>query len=121
MRDELVYLRHVLNAIERIEQYVEGVDEQAFRDRNLIQDAVIRQLEIIGEAVKRLPPVVRETHSEIPWQDIAGTRDKLIHHYFGVSLDEVWLTVQKDLPMLKTGIIAILGEGGASRSGENRT
>ena len=75
----------------------------------MIQDGVIRQLEIIGEAVKNLPDSFREKHPHIPWQDIAGTRDKLIHHYFGVSLDEVWLMVQRDVPVLKAAVVEILG------------
>jgi uncharacterized protein with HEPN domain len=109
-RDELVYLRHVLDAVGRIEQYTDGVNEQAFHASTLIQDGVIRQLEIVGEAVKRLPAALREKYPDIPWQDIAGTRDKLIHHYFGVSLDEVWLMVQRDIPVLKAEVFAILGE-----------
>ncbi len=117
-RDELVYLRHVLDAIQRIEKYIGGVDEEAFRGRTLIQDGVIRQLEIIGEAVEHLPAVVRDKYPDVPWQDIAGTRDKLIHHYFGVSLDEVWLMVQRDIPVLKVEVVAILGDPPASLSPE---
>jgi uncharacterized protein with HEPN domain len=110
-RDELVYLRHVLDAVERIEQYTDGVDERAFCDNTLIQDGVIRQLEIIGEAVKQLPVALRERYPDIPWQDIAGTRDRLIHHYFGVSLDEVWMMVQRDIPALKGQIVEVLSKG----------
>ena len=68
-------------------------------------------LEILGEAVKHLPVAFREKHSDVPWQDIAGARDMLSHHYFGVSLDEVWLMVERDIPVLKKQIIAILGDG----------
>jgi uncharacterized protein with HEPN domain len=110
IRDEIVYLRHVLDAIARIGKYIDGVDDQTFRDDTLIQDGVIRQLEIIGEAVKHLSPALRETHPRIPWQDIAGTRDVLIHDYFGVNLDEVWVMVKRDIPVLKTEVIAMLGE-----------
>ena len=109
-RDDRVYLQHVLDAIGCIQRYIASVDEPAFCDSTLIQDGVIRQLEIIGEAVKRLPAAFRAKHPDVPWQDIAGTRDKLIHHYFGVSLDEVWLTVQRDIPLLKAEVVAILGE-----------
>ena len=108
MRDEIVYLRHVNDAIGRIEEYVEGVDEEAFRNRTLIQDGVIRQLEIIGEAVKQLSSDFRERYPHVPWQDIAGTRDQLIHHYFGVSLDEVWTMLHRDIPVLKREILKIL-------------
>jgi uncharacterized protein with HEPN domain len=84
--DEKVYLQHILDAISRIEEYLQGIDEGTFSQRPLIQDGVIRQLEIIGEAVKRISSELRERYSHIPWQDIAGTRDKLIHHYFGVDI-----------------------------------
>ena len=108
-RDKTAYLRHVLHAIGRIEEYIEGVDEQAFRDRTLIQDGVIRQLEIVGEAVKRLPITLREKHPHIPWQDIAGTRDKLIHHYFGVKIETVWQVVVEHLPRLGERVRKLLG------------
>ena len=110
IRDEIVYLRHVLDAIARIEKYINGVDDQMFRDDTLIQDGVIRQLEIIGEAVKHLSPTLRGNHPHIPWQDIAGTRDVLIHDYFGVNLDEVWVMVKRDVPVLKAEVIVMLGE-----------
>ncbi len=109
-RDEHVYLRHVLDAIVRVERYTEGVDDRKFRDELLVQDGVIRQLEIIGEAVKQLSVAFRKQHPQVPWQDIAGTRDKLIHHYFGVSLDKVWLMVERDIPVLKKQVTEILGE-----------
>ncbi len=109
-RDDRVYLRHVLDAIARIEQYTDSVDERAFRELFLVQDGVIRQLEIIGEAVKQLSLAFRKQYPQVPWQDIAGTRDSLIHHYFGVSLDKVWLMVERDIPVLKKQVTEILGE-----------
>ncbi len=107
-RDESVYLRHVLDAIVRIESYLQGIDKEAFLQHNLIQDGVIRQLEIIGEAVKRLAEELRAKHPRVPWQDIAGMRDKLIHGYFGVDLEKVWLTAQDDLPTLKAEVTEML-------------
>jgi uncharacterized protein with HEPN domain len=109
-RDESVYLRHIMDAIVRIEEYLREVDEHAFKQRNLIQDWVIRQLEIIGESVKNLSPDFRDTYAHIPWQDIAGTRDKLIHGYFGVDIDKVWLMATDDIPSLKTEVTKILNE-----------
>jgi uncharacterized protein with HEPN domain len=109
-RDDSVYLQHVLDAISTIEIYLTGVDESAFRAQRLIQDGVIRQLEIIGEAVKHLSTAVRRQNPSIPWQDIAGLRDQLIHHYFGVDLDEVWLTATEDVPLFKKEIQVILNE-----------
>jgi uncharacterized protein with HEPN domain len=107
-RDESVYLRHILDSIARIELYLQGIGEVAFQQQDIVQDAVIRQLEIIGEAVKRLSPELCEQHQQIPWSDIARMRDKLIHGYFGVDIDKVWLTTQDDLPVLKAEVNEML-------------
>lgn len=82
--------------------------EATFLQQSLIQDGVIRQLEVIGEAVKQLSDELRTKHTHVPWQDISGMRDKLIHGYFGVDLEKVWLTAQNDLPTLKTDVTEIL-------------
>ena len=110
-RDETVYLRHILDAISKVELYLHGVDETTFARVSLIQDGVIRQIEIVGEATRRLPHSFRLAHPETPWQDIAGMRDKLIHDYFGVDIEKVWLTAVEDLPVLKTQIQTILATG----------
>jgi uncharacterized protein with HEPN domain len=78
----------------------------------LLQDGAIRQIEIIGEAVRHVSKDLRKSYSEIPWQDIAGMRDKLIHDYFGVDIDKVWLTTQEDLPVLKEQIMRIMKDFG---------
>ncbi len=114
-RDDAVYLEHVRDAISKVQTYLAGIDEATFRAQSLLQDGVIRQLEIIGEAVKRLSPATRGLAAQIPWSAIAGMRDKLIHDYFGVDLDQVWLTVTVDLPALEiavTNILVLLGPGG---------
>jgi uncharacterized protein with HEPN domain len=107
-KDDSVYLRHVLDAIDRIEEYTRDITYRDFLNNHLRQDAAIRQIEVIGEAVKKLSSDLKKGHPEIPWKDVAGMRDKLIHDYFGVDLDAVWDTVEKDLPRLKDKIRAIV-------------
>ncbi len=108
MKDAYVLLRHILECIEWIEKDTEGMTLKEFRTAIPIQDAVIRRLEIIGEAAKHLPEHIKHTHPEIPWDDIAGMRDVLIHEYFGVSVGTVWSTVTRSLPPLKRAAQAIL-------------
>jgi uncharacterized protein with HEPN domain len=107
-KDDTVYLRHILDAINTIQEYLQGVNEEKFKDTRLLQDGTIRQIEIIGEAIRHMSKDIRRTYSEIPWQDIAGMRDKLIHDYFGVDIEKVWDTTQEDLPILKEQVIGIL-------------
>lgn len=107
-RDDRVYLEHILEAAGKAERYLHGFDPEGFRNDTLVQDGVIRQIEIIGEAAKRVSPAHRTAHPEIPWQDMAGMRDKLIHDYFGVDIMQVWLTATEDLPPLVRRIEAML-------------
>lgn len=101
-RDE-VYLRHILDAIGRIEGYVSS-GRDAFFANPMAQDAVLRQLEVIGEAVKKLTTSTRERRPDIPWRDIAGMRDVLIHQYFAVDLEQVWEATQRDLGPLRQAV-----------------
>jgi uncharacterized protein with HEPN domain len=110
MKDDAVFLKHILDSINQIEEYIDGMGFEDFVSSKLVQDGVVRQLEIIGEATKHLSPQLREKYPKIPWEDIAGMRDRLIHHYFGVDLEVVWDTVEKDLPALKKNVKKILGE-----------
>ena len=110
--DDIMYLRHIYDATGQIEGYVAGVSEERFNQTSLLQDGVIRQLEIIGEATKRLSRDLRRQYSEIPWQDLAGMRDKLIHDYFGVDVKTVWLTAKEDVPELRVQVKMILDDFG---------
>lgn len=107
MKNDVVYLRHILDAIQKIESYV-SVGHETFITTSHWQDAVIRQLEIIGEATKRLSPELRSRYPQIPWKRIAGLRDVLIHDYLGVDISMVWQITQTFLPELKLQIDAIL-------------
>ena len=101
MTDERLYLGHIRDAIRDIQQYA-SVGEDAFVADRMRQDAIIRKLEIIGEAVKRLSEATRAQRPEIPWKQIAGMRDRLTHAYFGVDLGLVWRVVERDLEALET-------------------
>jgi uncharacterized protein with HEPN domain len=106
--DQSAFLHHILDAIKKIEKYIRDIDEESFKKNDLIQDGVIRQIEIIGEAAKRLSNEITGQSPNIPWQDITGMRDKLIHDYFGVDIDTVWLAAKKDIPQLKEEIKQII-------------
>ncbi|HNQ24987.1 MAG TPA: DUF86 domain-containing protein [Phycisphaerae bacterium] len=99
MKDDRVYLRHILDSLQRIGEYTR-CGRQAFLADAKTQDAVIRNLEVIGEAVKNLSQACKDNHPHIPWRRIAGLRDLLIHHYFGVKLETVWEITVRDLPRL---------------------
>lgn len=96
-RDEL-RLRHALDAAERIVDYLQGVDAGLFMQNRMLQDAVIRNLEIIGEACANLSPGLTEAHAHIPWRKASAIRNRLVHGYFDVDLQVVWRTAQKSLP-----------------------
>jgi len=103
-----VYLKDILDSVEKIESYLEGFKEMDFDGNYAIQDAVMRRLEIIGKAVKHLPEESKNKYPNIPWKDIAGMRDILIHEYAGVQVERVWLTVKNDLPPLKQTILELI-------------
>lgn len=113
MRDERVYLGHIRDAIKDVRSYA-SVGEEAFLSDQMRQDAIIRKLEIIGEAVKRLSKETKAQRPEIPWKQIAGMRDRLTHAYFGVDLALVWRVVARDLPALEAAVGALIETSSAS-------
>jgi uncharacterized protein with HEPN domain len=102
-----LYLESIRECLERIEEYA-AADEDAFMNSRLIQDGVIRNLELIGEATKNLSADLRAANPEIPWRQIAGMRDVLIHYYLRVNLARVWNTVDTDLPALRATVLRLL-------------
>jgi len=103
-KDVGVFVEHVMESIEKIEEYMGGMNKEEFLGDSRTQDAVMRRLEIMGEAVKNIPQEFRDEYPKIPWKQIAGMRDVLIHEYFGVNLERVWKTIKTDLPELKQRI-----------------
>ncbi len=101
MKDDQVYLRHILDAVEKIETYLGSQTYEFFSNNDMMIDAVVRELEIVGEATSHLSNQLRASHPEIPWRDAIDMRNFLIHEYFGVRTHVVWDTCKEDLPKLK--------------------
>jgi uncharacterized protein with HEPN domain len=107
-REARVFLQDMLEASRRILAYTKGLDYGAFRVDFKTQDAVLRNLEVLGEAAKHIPADVAAQHPRLPWREMAAMRDRLIHHYFGVNLDVVWGIVELELPGVVAELEAIL-------------
>ncbi len=95
------YFNDIIITIDKIESFVGDISKDEFAVDEKTQFAVIRGLEIIGEAAKKIPRESQEEYPKVPWKELAGMRDKLIHAYFGVNIEIVWITVKKDLPEIK--------------------
>ncbi|MBI4797866.1 MAG: DUF86 domain-containing protein [Desulfarculus sp.] len=109
-KDPLLLIEDIYDSILAIQEYLDGVDKEAFLASREKQDAVLHRLAIMGEAVKKLPAEFRERHPHIPWKYMAGTRDVLIHDYDGVSLHMIWDIVKEDLPPLADKLRPLLEE-----------
>lgn len=109
-RNIKLYIKDIIYYMERAEKYLENLDFEAFSKDNKTCDAVIRCIEVIGEATKNVPDDIRLKYPSIPWRDMAGMRDKLIHGYFIVDAEAVWLVVKEDIPKIKPLIVKVLEE-----------
>jgi uncharacterized protein with HEPN domain len=107
IKDDLIYIDHILDSIKKIEKYTDTLTIHEFVENELVQDGVIRNFEIIGEATKHLSNSFRDKYSDIPWKQIAGMRDILIHDYLGIDIYAVWETIETNLPQLKRQLLSI--------------
>ena len=107
-RDYKIYLEDILKAIDKIQNYTQNISFEKFSEDEKTLDAVVRNLEILGEAIKNVPEEIRKKHPDIEWKKISGLRDILIHEYFGVDKDIIWDVIQHKLPLLQKQIKTIL-------------
>jgi uncharacterized protein with HEPN domain len=104
MKDDRLYLIHIQECIERIESYITGKDKQQFMNSTLLQDAIVRNLQILAESTQRLSDETKDSQSGVDWFKIAGFRNVLVHDYLGIDIERVWNILDKELPILKDAI-----------------
>ena len=108
MKDDKLYLIHIRECIERIESYVGAGGEETFMASTLVQDAVLRNLQVMAESTQRLSDALKSAHPEVDWRQIAGFRNVVVHNYLNVEPNRVWLVIEQDLPSLKRSVAAML-------------
>ena len=104
IKDDFIFIEHILDSIKAIEEFSRGITEKELNSNRLKQSAIVREIEIIGEAAKNISEEFKNKHKEVSWKEIIGTRDKLIHHYFGVDLSIVWRIIKTFIPDLKISL-----------------
>ncbi len=109
-KEDLAFIEHILDSINAIEKFSKKMDRKELDFNRLKQSAIVREIEIIGEAVKNVSEKTKNKYKKVEWKKIAGTRDKMIHHYFGVDLDIIWGIIKKELPTLKKQMLEIKKE-----------
>jgi len=107
-RNEKLFLADIQECCQKIERYIAGINKEDFLADEILQDALVRNIEIIGEASKNLSEKTREENTNVPWRDVMRMRDKIVHHYFRLNLEIIWRTVTEDIPALKIEINKIL-------------
>ena len=106
-KEPIIFVEHIIENIKDIESFTKKIKKESFLENKEKQNAVIRSLEIIGEAVKNIPQSIKIKYFKTPWKEIAGTRDKISHHYFGVDLELIWKIVRENIPKLKKEMLII--------------
>lgn len=106
-KDDLVFIKHILESIGAIEEFSKGMNRKELASSRLKQSAIVREIEIVGEAVKNVSVGLKDKNKDVEWKAIAGTRDKMIHHYFGVDLDIIFSIAKKEIPVLKKQMLRI--------------
>ena len=106
-KDDLVFIKHILESIDAVEEFSQGLNKEELASSRLKQSAIVREIEVIGEAVKNVSAGLKNKNKDVEWKAIAGTRDKMIHHYFGVDLDIVLGIIRNDLPVLKKQVLRV--------------
>lgn len=107
-REWKILFEDILECIDKIENYIKGLDFEDFSTTPMVIDAVVRNIEIIGEASKNVPDEVKERHSQIPWRKMAGIRNRIVHEYFGVDISIIWFIISQELAPLKKELLAAL-------------
>jgi len=116
-RRDSQYLADIQEAMRRVLNYTDGLSFDAFMEYGMAQDAVLRNLQVIGEAAKKLSDDLCASHAAVPWRDMAGLRDRIVHDYFGIDYEVVWDVIENDLPALLPVIEAILQEESGAKDG----
>ncbi len=110
MRDDRAFLLHIRDALREAREFVEGEDYESFAENRMVQNAVMRSFEVVGEATRHVSPEFREAHPEVPWRLMADFRNKLIHDYFALDIEVVWKTATEDAPLLLSQIEGLVEE-----------
>lgn len=110
MRDDLAYLMHIRDSLREIETFIEGESYESFLENRMLQNAVMRSFEVVGEAAWRVSPEFREAHRELPWRSMSDFRNKLIHDYFGLDLEVIWKTATQEAPALLVRIESLIAD-----------